>query len=465
MPDQFLVSTTNYLLAVEPESHKLWRIHSGGGLYYGLARGANGLLYAARRNCVIGPTDPGARSSEEGSILVFDRDFKQCDELRPKFALRDVHGIAYLDGRLWVTCSYDNMVAIYDTKARDWDRWYPAPNPAHRDSDIHHFNTIRFIDGRVYLIAHNFGPSLLLSYHYPSLQLESTTPLGLTSHDLFLFENAFATCSSGEGVIVNTSGDRLRTGSFPRGLAMTPEGNLLGMSMSTPRDKRPLQDGILRWYSSGWQFRTDFVLPRVGMVLDILSLGKHEYHLGSVDPWSSSEIIPGEYNRLAPGNVYLPNSFASSNLGTSLEWHASEGTHSWAAARNATISILVNPGESRLRVEVSSANPNPYCGEIWLDDQYLGLAAFNVPGVQSLEFRIPSISRRAASLSFRVPYLWRPAELIPGSTDQRLIGLAVHSVTLSCNARLLLTQGATDKRGGYSEIEIMPRLEPATVPR
>jgi hypothetical protein len=322
------------------------------------------------------------------------------------------------------------MVAIYDIAAGEWDRWYPAPNPAHRDRDIHHFNTIDFINGQVYLIAHNFGPSFLMSYDYPSLQLNSTVPLGCSSHGLFLFENTFGTCSSGDGSIVNRGGHRLRTGNFPRGVAMTPQGNLLGMSMCSSRADRPLQDGILRWYSSNWHFKTDFVLPSVGMILDILDVGEHGYQWGSVETWPYAKITPGEFNRLAPGNVYLPNSFVSRTGGTALEWHDSEETHCWTAARKATLSMLVNPGETHLWLEVSSANPDPYSGEIWVDDQYLGTATFPVPGVQRIEYCIPPVSKGLASLSIRVPYLWRPAARIQGSTDQRLLGLAAHSVRL-----------------------------------
>jgi hypothetical protein len=428
MLNRFLVSTTHHLLAIDPESRSLWRVHSGAGLYFGLAKGADGLLYTACRNTVLGPQDPQIRASEEGTILVFDRELRVCGELRPPFPLRDLHGIACFDGRLWVTCAYDNMVAICDLATRTWERWYPAPNPEHRDRDIHHFNTIRFIGGHVCLLAHHFGPSELLFYAYPSLQLDSAIPFGCMSHDLFLFDNALATCSSGDGWIVNRSGQRLRTGNFPRGIAATPAGNLLGLSMHSPSDQRQMQDGILRWYASDWQFKTDYVLPRVGMVLDVLDIGDQGCQWDAVELWLHAEIAHGEYNRAAPGNVYLPISFASCTRSATLEWHAPEVTHRWTSARDTALSILINPGETRLWLEVSSGNPNPYSCEIWLDDQHLGTVVFTVPGVQRREFDILPHSAGSASLTFRVPYLWKPAELIQGSSDDRLLGLAVHLV-------------------------------------
>jgi hypothetical protein len=359
-----------------------------------------------------------------GTVLVLDRKFRVREELQPPFPLRDVHGIACFDGRVWVTCSYDNMVAIYDLATGDWTRWYP--DPAHRDHDVHHFNTIRFIGGQVCLVAHRFGPSEVMFYSYPSLQLDSAVPFGVMSHDLFRFDNALATCSSDDGWLVNRCGNRLRTGNFPRGVATTTNGNLIGISMHGPGNQRQFQDGVLRWYASDWRFRADYMLPGVGMVLDVLDMDGEEWSWESVEPWLSAEVTQGEYNRVAPGNLYLPDSFSSCTKGAPLYWHASEKTHRWMAARNAELPIVINPGETRLWVDISSANPNPYCGEIRLNQQCLGSAVFSSPGLQRHEFRIPPDSAGNALLSFQVPFLWKPAELIPGNCDGRLLGLAVH---------------------------------------
>jgi hypothetical protein len=430
MANRFVVSTTHHLLGLDPESKMLWRIHSGAGLYYGLAKDANGSLYVACRNTVWGSDNDQVRASEEGAILVLDQNLRVCDKLRPQFPLRDVHGIACFDGRIWVTCSYDNLVAIFDLATREWTRWYPATDPSHRDRDVHHFNTIQLVGGQVCLLAHNFGPSELLWYDYPSLRYHSAIPFGHASHDLFVFENAVATCSSADGWIVNSSGQRLRTGNFPRGVATTPDGNLLGLSMCSPRDKRQLQHAVLRWYASNWRFKSDFILQDVGMVLDILPLGDESCWRDSLEVWRAVEITTGHYNRLAPGNVYTPDSFTCSAKGQALEWHTSEVTHRWTAALDAALSILINPGETRLRVEVSSSHPNSYSAEVYLDGHYLGILVFAAPGVRHVYFDISADSTREASLRFRVPYLWKPAETIPGSDDERLVGLAVHSVAL-----------------------------------
>jgi hypothetical protein len=249
------------------------------------------------------------------------------------------------------------------------------------------------------------------------------------SHNIFSYQDAMAACSSGDGWLVNSRGRRLRTGNFPRGMATTPHGNLLGMSELGARATRARHSGMLRWYAPDWRFRTDYVLPRAGGVFDILDVEHEEYEWDALEPWSHVEITPGEYNRVAPGNAYLPSSFASCTTNAGLEWHEPEDTYCWTAARNAALDILINPGETRLWVEVS-AIPAPYSAEIWLGETHLATATFTSPNgqCQRHEFCIPAGCTGAATLSFRVPHLWKPAELLQGSTDERLLGLAVHAV-------------------------------------
>jgi hypothetical protein len=269
---QFLVSTTHHLFAVDADTGLISKAHSGKGLYFGLAQNHDGLLYVACRNATEGPEDESVRSTERGTILVLNPDLEVTEELSAPFSLRDVHGITCFDNRLWVTCSYDNLVAIYDFATRLWSQWYPAPHPDERGRDVHHFNTIRFIHNRLCLVAHCFGPSQLWFYDYPSLQLHNILPLGNMAHDVIQFAGALATCSSAEGCIVNACGQKLWTGGFPRGVGLTAAGNLLGISHRATRAERARKDAILRWYSPDWHFRADYELPGVGMVLDILPL-------------------------------------------------------------------------------------------------------------------------------------------------------------------------------------------------
>jgi hypothetical protein len=164
------------------------------------------------------------------------------------------------------------------------------------------------------------------------------------------------------------------------------------------------------------------------MVLDILELAEQEHDWQALESWPDAEFIPGKYNHLAPGNRYAPKTFSTYEGKNAFEWHAAEETHCWTAAKRATLSMLINPDETRLHIELGSSFPGPYCVEIWLNETLLGVARFSMPSIQQHEFRIPMGVTGPALLSFRAPHLWRPADVIAGSNDERLLGLAVYGV-------------------------------------
>jgi hypothetical protein len=268
----FLISTTHHLLAavgIGTERPQFTPLHFGSGLYYGLATDADERIYVACRHSVVGPDDPAARAAESGAILVLNPAFRMIEELRAPFPLRDVHGIDCFDGCLWVTCAFDNMIAIYDLATGAWSQWFPMPER----SDVHHFNTISLFDkDHICLVAHQWGPSQLLFYDQSTLELTQAIPLGTAAHNIFLLDGAPATCNSQDGFLVNTAGRQIETGNFPRGIALTDSGNVVGVSIHSPRHERASKDGILRWYTPDWQFQKEHLLPDVGMVLDILEL-------------------------------------------------------------------------------------------------------------------------------------------------------------------------------------------------
>src|ERR1700719_2468193 len=104
----FLVSTSQHLLLIDTASRTVRRIHSGRGLYYGLCA-HQGRIVAACRNRLPSNDDSG-RELERGSILFFNHQLEVEEEVSSLFPLRDLHGIASVDGSVWVTCSFDNLV-------------------------------------------------------------------------------------------------------------------------------------------------------------------------------------------------------------------------------------------------------------------------------------------------------------------------------------------------------------------
>jgi hypothetical protein len=304
-----LVSTTQHLLGLNPDDDSAYRIHSGQGLYFGLARDMENGIYVACRNATDDPENEAVRAAERGSILVFNSGLTISDELTAPFPLRDLHQILCFDGKLWITCSFDNMVAVYDLGSKGWWQWYPAPDPMDRGRDVHHFNTIAVVDNELCVVAHRFGASELFFFSYPALQLTRILPMGRMAHNVFPFRGALATCSSEEGCIVNTRGESLEVSGFPRGVAMTERGTLVGISALAARGSRANQDAVVRSYTPNWQFKADYILPGVGMILDILPISA-ETPLARMERWPHAEKIDYRYHTECEDMIPVPRARA-----------------------------------------------------------------------------------------------------------------------------------------------------------
>ena len=418
----FLVSTSQQIVLIDTNQKAVYRVHSGKGLYYGLAL-RRGRVIAACRNRQPS-SDDSERPEERGSLLFFDERLHVEKEVQPPFPLRDLHGIASIDDTIWVTCAFDNLVAIFDPDTQNWTKWYPAEDPVARDRDVHHFNTIAEIDGQLVLLAHNWGSSHVRFYDYSSLELESVRPLGLQAHNLFFVDGSLATCSSGEGLLVSESGWRIRTGAFPRGFASDAQVRVVGLSRNASRDQRPVVDGVVRIFDGAWRFETDYVLSGVGMILDILPVSVDHGALLGLDRWTHLDMNDGDYGVGDPGDCYIPGDQRHDPNGW-LEWHPGEGTHCWTAARDAGMEVIINPGEQFLTVRAVSGLPGHYLADVCLNGRFLGRLEFPAPGETSATFSLEGCAPGPARLSFRVPNLWKPADHILGGCDARSLGIGV----------------------------------------
>ena len=423
-----LITTTHHLLGYS-EDTGFRQVHSGNGLYYGLALHEDKVFVSCRNN-TAGPLDSSARSREYGSILVFDKTTLQViEELQPPdFPLRDVHGIAVADSRIWVTCSCDNLVAIYDMTSGQWERWFPSPDPAARGIDINHFNTISFEatnDGSyILLLAHNNGPSQIFRYQHSSRELESVIPLGVHAHDIFTVAGARATCSSGEGLLLSADGWRYRTGAFPRGIAFTDDSVWIGVSHRAARAERASASGCLLRLTREWLYSTSHILPNVGMVLATAAVELDRNVLQGLEPFHAVEdphnperrtYAVGE-SRFDP--VLVP------------EWHSGEQTHRWSACLNARLGIVVNAAESTLLIDLVSLFPGSIEVTILFNGVFACAHTWNNPGPASLRLSIPAGAYGACTLTFCVPHLWSAAEE-SGGVDPRRLGICVQKVEVA----------------------------------
>jgi lipopolysaccharide transport system ATP-binding protein len=265
---RLLVTTSHSLLEVDLERRAIVRRHSGYGTYYGLTDNGNHAMVAARRRRVSSPVH---KRNESGAILALDRRYKVLDQWQAPFPLRDMHEIRWHQGELWVTCTYDNLIAILRTDWT-WDVWYPLGQAQGPDRDINHINSITFEADRVHLLAHNWGESEVLTFALPSRELITRRSLGEQAHNLWFEAGQWLTCSSVAGKIVGSAGFEYMTGAFPRGVAHIAGQRIIGLSAIAERDKRDFADGELLILDADWRETGRISLPGEGLVLDLLAL-------------------------------------------------------------------------------------------------------------------------------------------------------------------------------------------------
>lgn len=265
-----LVTTSRAVLCLHPAQGTIETLHEGDGLYYGLARSETYIFVGARQRMVSSDVPVW---DERGVIHLFDHALKYVKTLEAPFALRDLHGMAYDAGILWVTCSFDDMVAIWNGDT--WEQWYPLGEPQGNPRDIHHFNTI-FIEGDVlWLLAHNRGASEILAFSKITREFIQRIPLGIQAHDIWRENQQFFTCSSGEGAIVSAAGFHLATGHFPRGYLSWEGHRILGLSALAERHQRDYTTGFIRCYDEQWKLTGEIALENQGLVLALLPLSQN----------------------------------------------------------------------------------------------------------------------------------------------------------------------------------------------
>jgi len=262
-----LVTTSHSVLRVDGGSGAFEPVHRGLGLYFGIATDGERYYVAARGRMVSSVVPP---EEESGRILVFDRALRLTGEITAPFALRDLHEILWDRGRLWITCSFDNMIAVHDTATGAWERWLPLGVPAEPPLDVNHLNSLALRDGRLFMVAHNFGASELLEFDPASRELLARSPLGMCSHNIRWSPAGVPyTCSSAEGALLATDGWRVEVGGFPRGMAQHETETYVGISEVAERKDRDLSTGGILVLDAQWRPRRTLHLEGEGLVLEL----------------------------------------------------------------------------------------------------------------------------------------------------------------------------------------------------
>jgi hypothetical protein len=425
--DAILVTTTQQVLLVVGDDVRI--VHDGSGLYYGLARFDDRIYVACEHQVVLG-AEPHDIDAQRGSLLVLDRSLRPVDDVRPDdFPLRQLHDIEVIDGRVWATCSRDDLVAVHDPVTGGWERWVPdrgagVAERAHLDR--YHYNTIAPVAGGLQLLSHNYGLSQVLDYDLPDRELVSVIDFGIGAHDLFSIDGTLATCSSQESVLRATSGWVLRTGGFPRGIAFLDDGVVVGVSEFTARPYRHLATATVRRYDRSWAIRDEIAVPGAGLVFAVLPITVERTAYEALPPCTEATVIrPPDLDAAGTTRYRAPFTFPPLTRG---QWHEGEDEVHWTAACRASVPIVVNPGERSVTVDAVSYRPTPLQAQVTVAGGEVGVLTWDAPGRQSATFALPRLAGGVGdggtetALGLTVEDLWRP------DGDARRIGVGIEGV-------------------------------------
>lgn len=267
-PSTLLVGTMHALLALDPMSGVVRRLHEGAGSYYGIAYDANGFWVACRCEVKKGELPFIGRFHWDGTLHAKIRP--------PTFALNDMHQIQLADGKLWVVCSGSERIARYDIETQTWDVW--ALNGV---EDHHHINSLWIDDEQVFVLAHNQPPGQVnrtrpsevwkfakdgqraLDYLY--------WPAGFSAHNVWLERGYPWVLDSAGGRLSNANSRHVMLYGWPRGIAWPVGGHAyIGISAHVyDKMKRAHSESEIAAFDPDWQLTQTFPLDGCGPIWEV----------------------------------------------------------------------------------------------------------------------------------------------------------------------------------------------------
>jgi hypothetical protein len=272
---QALVATSKYLLLVDIESGEKKILNDKYGLFYGITWDENYIYVAVRWYPSLTPTS----HIERPRLLVFDFNFKLQECQKFDVYARGLHQISFYDSKLYCSCSRDDSFIIRENG--EWRTWYPSSNSEDHNKDTHHFNSIWFNEGNLFIVGHNNGPSDVWEFSYPDFTLKNKYRVGSHIHNVWKENGILTVCNSRNGRIETIQNQLIcETGGFPRGVAIGDEINLVGVSDIANRSNRWLSRGKVNIYTKDWKMITSLDLGKCGQVLEVRMLGDDYAHNG-----------------------------------------------------------------------------------------------------------------------------------------------------------------------------------------
>jgi hypothetical protein len=229
-------------------------------------------------------------------LLVFDEDlrYKRTEPTRLQI---NTHQLARNGDRIWaVSTRSDSLIGIRptETDALEFDliahcaRPYSAAD-SERRTDTHHFNSLLWCAGHLYVAAHNRGtPSFINEYDAEFRLLSVQKDAGYAIHGLAFCDDQLFWVSTGTSEIRSSRGYALRLPreGFPRGFAVTERFFVVATSERMDREMRVTGNSWIEIFDRHNGKRVSyFSLPDTGSINDLRILDEYDFAHGIKPFW------------------------------------------------------------------------------------------------------------------------------------------------------------------------------------
>ena len=284
-----IIATYKYLIVFNLIKNKYRIIHKGDGIYYGLAKYKDQIIVGKRNN----PLKRELRYSN-ASFLFLNNKLEIIDEIIPHLSIRDLHGIKVFNDKLWATCAFDNMIAIYDFNKKNWSYWHPSlvnnnikivddnlreKLKSNNNRGSKHFNTININKENINLAAHNFGDSEIYFFNINTLKFNKKIPIGLEIHNIWYKNDEIFTLSSGSGYVISNNKFKFNIGGYARGFCENDTRYFIGHCTSLEREERYLDSFMIKSFNHNFEDNKNYYFKDLGGVTDILYFDNLKYSL------------------------------------------------------------------------------------------------------------------------------------------------------------------------------------------
>jgi hypothetical protein len=196
------------------------------------------------------------------------------------------HQIDFLGDRLHVIDTYCQQIVKFSPDFLECEIIRPFP-PAVRGDHFGgylHFNSLLFVDDRIYLLLHNGGrrsgiPSEIAVLDEAWRELERRTLPGFGCHNIVILDDgSFLCCGSMDGELTNLEEPLVKISTMmTRGLSVDDQSIVVGASMFSVRQDRARNPGQIHFLDRS--FRSLAILDLPGAPTDIRRIDGQDYSL------------------------------------------------------------------------------------------------------------------------------------------------------------------------------------------